>query len=449
LPRRSGRVDVFNTPIPKALLKLSWPIMVTNLIQTLYNVVDAFWLGKLGKVKFAAPTVSFPINFIFMSLAFGLSSAGTALVSQYVGARQQRMGEKSAMQVLVVSVWLSAAIAVFGYFFAGWILSILGIGTPIKPYAEKYLKIIFLGMPFTFLMMTSQAVARGWGDTVFAMHISMISIFLNIALDPFMIFGIGFPRMEVEGAAWATVISRAVAVVYSLYVLFKGDLGFKIHFKDIAPDLMLVKKIFKIGIPGAIGQAITASGFAVIMGIMSRFGPAVVSAYGIGNRITSMLTMIGMAISAGVATMVGQFLGAGELEKVDKAVRWGFIETFTIVGISAVFIFFFADKVTQFFINDPEVITLGEIYFHLVAFSVPLFAMVSIVMGAFNGAGKTIFMAIINVTRLWGIRVPLVISFAQTLGFKGVFYAMAISNALALLLGYTMLKLVKWKVKVI
>ncbi len=423
--------------------------MVTNFIQTLYNVVDAFWLGKLGKVKFGAPTVSFPINFVFMSLAFGLSSAATALVSQYIGAKRQDMAEKSAMQVMVVSLWVASAVAVFGYFFSDWILTILGIGDPIKPYAVEYLKIIFLGMPFTFLMMASQAIARGWGDTVVVMHISMVSIFLNIVLDPFMIFGIGFPRMEVAGAAWATVISRAVAVVYSLYILFGGKLGFKLHLRDSIPDSVLIKKIFKIGIPGAIGQAITASGFAVIMGIISRFGPAVVSAYGIGNRITSMLTMVGMAISAGVTTMVGQFLGAEDLKKVDRTVRWGFIETFTIVGISAVFLFLFADQVTRFFINDPEVIALGRIYFHLVSFSVPLFAMVSIVMGAFNGAGKTIYVAIINVTRLWGIRVPLVTLFAQTYGFKGVFYAMAISNALALLLGYMMLKFVKWKVKVI
>ncbi len=447
--KRRTRVDVFNTPIPIALLKLAWPMMVTNLIQTLYNVVDAFWLGKLGKVKFGAPTVSFPIVFTFMSLSFGLATAANALVSQYIGAGDKRQAEKSAMQVVLVSTWVSLAVGIFGYFSAGSILKLLGIGDPIFPFAKEYLEVIFIGMPFTFLMMTMQSIARGWGDTVFAMHVSMISIFLNIILDPLMIFGIGFPRLEVVGAAWATVISRLVAVAYPFYVFVKGLLGFKLHIEDFKPDALLIKKIFKIGIPGAVGQAITASGFAVIMGIISRFGPAVVSAYGIGNRITSMLTMVGFAISAGVTTMVGQFIGASEIGKVDRTVRWGFIETFTIVGTASVFLFLFADRVTQFFINDPEVIELGKIYFHLVAFSIPLFSMVSIVMGAFNGAGKTLYVAIINVTRLWGIRVPLVTLFAEIYGFKGVFYAMAISNALALLLGYTMLRILKWKERVI
>ena len=449
MPKVRAKVDIFSIPIPKALLKLAWPIIITNLTQTLYNVVDAFWLGKLGKVKFGAPTVSFPIVFTFMSLAFGLSSAGQALVAQYIGSGQKRTAEKSAMQTVMVGFVLSLILGMFGFFTAGGMLHLLGIDDPIAPYAESYLKIIFLGLPFTFLMIITQAVARGWGDTVFAMHVSMISIFINIVLDPFMIFGIGFPRMEVNGAALATVIARLLAVVYSMYVLFKGGIGFKLYASDAKPDMFFVKKILRIGIPGAVGQAVTASGFAVIMGIISRFGPAVVSAYGVGQRITSMLTTIGFAISNGVTTMVGQFLGAGDEKKVDESVRWGFIETFAIVGTLAVFLFLFADKVTQFFINDPEVIELGKIFFHLVAFSVPLFAMVSIVMGAFNGAGKTMYVAIINVTRLWGIRVPLVTLFAHLYGFKGVFYAMAISNALALLLGYMMLKLTKWKKKVI
>ena len=423
--------------------------MATQVMQTMYNVVDAFWLGKLGKVKFGAPTVSFPIIFVFMSLAFGLSNAGVALVSQNIGAGRKREAERVAMQVMITSFSLSVLLGLFGFFSAGWILKILGIGDPIKPYAESYLKVIFLGMPLTFLMFSAQAIVRGWGDTVFTMKVTSVSVLLNIVLDPFMIFGIGMPRMEVTGAALATVISRGVAVLYALKAMMDGRLGFKLHIRDIEPDFKTISKILKIGIPGAIGQAITASGFAVIMGIISRFGPAVVSAYGIGNRITSMLSMIGIAISGAVSTMVGQFLGAGDERRVDETVRWGFIETFLIVGTMAVFLFLYADLVTKFFINDPEVIRLGEIYFHLVAFSVPLFAGVSIVIGAFNGAGKTHLVAVVNVTRLWGIRVPSVVWFSKLFGFKGVFYAMALSNALALILGYAMLKLTKWKERVI
>ncbi len=443
------RVDVLNTSVPKALLNLAWPIMITQIFQTAYNMTDAFWLGKLGKVKFGAPTVSFPISFVFMSFAIGLSSAGTALVSQYIGAKKQRMAEKSAMQTILSSIMLSVFLGLFGFFTAGWLLSLAGIGDPIKSFAEDYLKIIFLGLPFTFLMFSSQAIVRGWGDTIFTMKVTAISVFVNIALDPLLIFGMGFPRMEVKGAAVATVLSRAIAAIYSLYVMHSGRLGFKVHFEDVRPDFKLIGKIFKIGIPGALGQAVTASGFAVVMGVISRFGPAVVSAYGVGNRVSSALSMIGIAISNAVTTMVGQFLGARDLKKVDETIRWGFIETFAIVGILAVFLFSFGDLVTGFFINDPEVIKLGEIYFHLVALSMPLFAGVSIIMGAFNGAGKTALVATVNIARLWGVRVPLVFWMSNLFGFEGIFYAMAISNTLALILGYGMLKLVKWKEAVI
>jgi len=446
---RNTRVDVFANPIHISLFKLSWPIMITNIVQSLYNMVDAFYLGKLGKVKFSAPTIAFPIIFIFMSFSMGLSSAGTALVAQHIGAGNARKAENSAMQTLTLSVFISLVIGLWGFFNSGWILKLLNIEEPIFGFAESYLKIIFLGMPFSFIMFAIVAIVRGWGNTVFTMNISVVSILLNIVLDPLLIFGIGFPRLEVVGAAWATVISRAVASIYSLYILFTGKLGFKLHLVDIKPDWKDMLKILRIGMPAAIGQMITAMGFSIIMGIIAVFGPAVVSAYGVGNRVTSTITMVGMSISGAVSTMVGQFLGADDLKSVDETVRKGSIITFLIVSIMCTFLFLFGKQLTGIFVDDPEVVELGEIYFRLVSFSVPLFSVLSIIMGAFQGSGHNILIAVVNITRLWGIRVPLVKIFADLYGFKGVFYAMTISNTLALLLGYSIMKLVKWKKKVI
>jgi len=446
---RNTRVDVFANPIHISLFKLSWPIMITNIVQSLYNMVDAFYLGKLGKVKFSAPTIAFPIIFIFMSFSMGLASAGTALVAQHIGAGNTRKAENSAMQTLTLSVFISLVIGLWGFFNSGWILKLLNIEEPIFGFAESYLKIIFLGMPFSFIMFAIVAIVRGWGNTVFTMNISVVSILLNIVLDPLLIFGIGFPRLEVVGAAWATVISRAVASIYSLYILFTGGLGFKLHLVDIKPDWKDMLKILRIGMPAAIGQMITAMGFSIIMGIIAVFGPAVVSAYGVGNRVTSTITMVGMSISGAVSTMVGQFLGADDLKSVDETVRKGSVITFLIVSTMCTFLFFFGKQLTGIFVDDPEVVELGEIYFRLVSFSVPLFSVLSIIMGAFQGSGHNTLIAVVNITRLWGIRVPLVKIFADLYGFKGVFYAMTISNTLALLLGYSIMKLVKWKKKVI
>ncbi|HIP92109.1 MAG TPA: MATE family efflux transporter [Thermotoga sp.] len=446
---RNTKVDVFANSIYISLFKLSWPIMITNIIQSLYNMVDAFYLGKLGKVKFSAPTIVFPIVFTFMSFSMGLASAGTALIAQHVGSRNIRKAENIAMQILMLSVFISMIISLWGFFNSGWILKLLNIEEPIFSFAKSYLEIIFLGMPFSFIMFVIVAIVRGWGNTVFTMNISIISIFLNIILDPFLIFGVGFPRLEVVGAALATVVSRAVASIYSLYILSTNKLGFKLHLKDIKPNWKTMLKILRIGMPAAIGQMITAMGFSVIMGIIAAFGPAVVSAFGVGNRITSAIIMIGMSISGAVSTMVGQFLGADDLNRVDETVKKGAIITFSTVSIMCVFLFFFGKQLTWIFVDDPEVIKLGEIYFKLVSFSVPLFSILSIIMGAFQGSGHNTLIAIVNITRLWGIRIPLVKIFADLYGFKGVFYAMTISNMLALLLGYSIMKLVKWKNKVI
>ena len=160
---RNTKVDVFANSIYISLFKMSWPIMITNIIQSLYNMVDAFYLGKLGKVKFSAPTIVFPIVFTFMSFSMGLASAGTALIAQHVGSRNIRKAENIAMQILMLSVFISMIISLWGFFNSGWILKLLNIEEPIFSFAKSYLEIIFLGMPFSFIMFVIVAIVEDGG----------------------------------------------------------------------------------------------------------------------------------------------------------------------------------------------------------------------------------------------------------------------------------------------
>ncbi len=443
------RVDFSNGNLLKLILILAWPVVVANLLQTGYNVIDAFWLGKLGKIAFSAPTIAWPVIFIGMSFAFGFSVAANSLVAQYMGTKDEKNAKLVTGQSLILSIVIASILAILGVVFSTPIMRLMGAKGEVLKLSSQYLTVIYAGGPFAFIMFVVGGALRGWGDSKTAMYFTLFSVIVNIALDPLMIFGIGFPKMGVVGAALATIISRAVASAYALYIIFYGKHTFKITFHDLKPNLKMMLKIIRVGLPTALGQSVTAFGFSFVMSVVTRFGPAVVSAYGVGNRIISMISMFAGGIGTSVSTAVGQTLGANQVDRASLSIRIGAWINFLVVSGFSVLTFFYGQYVTQFFINDPEVIKMGVIFFSLISFSLPFFATMQIFVSAINGSGHTIQATLINIIRLWGIRVPSVIILANIYGFKGVFYGMIISNIGAMLLAYGFVKWGKWKVPVI
>jgi len=443
------KIDVLNGSVYAVLLGLSWPTVVSNLLQTIYNITDAFWLGKLGKVELAAPTVAFPIIFVFISLSSGFSIAASALVSQHTGARQKSMAELVATQCVSASVVVSGLVAVLGVLLARRVMSIMTPDPQVQELATTYMQIISVSSPFMFIFLTSSSILRAWGDAKTPMHFAIFSVVLNVVLDPLMIFGWGFPRMGVAGAAMATLIARATVALYSLGVLFGKRHEFSLHLKYLLPRWNVIRKILAIGLPSSLGDAFTALGFAFIMSVVARFGTAVTSAYGVGNRVISMITMFSAAVSMAVATMVGQFLGGDMVDKAKETLLKAAVVTFLIVGTICSLLFFYGEWITRFFITNPDVVQYGRTFFRYVSFSVPFFAVMNVLLGAFRGSGHTVQLTFINLLRLWGIRIPLVVLMSSSLGVRGVFIAMIISNILALAVTVVFLSNGKWAQKLI
>ncbi|GAB6188838.1 MATE family efflux transporter [Marinitoga arctica] len=452
MANKNTKVDIFNNSIIMSLFLLGWPMIISNLLQTMYNIIDAYFLGKVGKIEFSATTITWPIIFVFISFTIGFSNATVALVSQYTGAKNKKMSQKTAGQAYLIAIILGLSLALLGILVSTPIINtIAGENSKVVvPYAIKYFNIIMLGMPFAFLFNISGAILRGWGDSKFSMHMMFYSTIVNTILDPIMIFGLGpIPKMGVVGAAWATTIARIFIGIVSSYLVFKGERGFKVHISDLKYDSFLIKKILSIGFPGSMSFTITSIGFAVIMKFVSTFGPTVVSAYGIGNRIINLITMISFGISAAVTTMIGQFLGANDIKNAEKTVKTAFIINFTIVAFLSSLTFLYGGHLTKFFINDPEVINIGNIFFKYVSFSLPFFSSMSVFVNTLVGAGRTGQSMIINITRLWGIRIPLIAIMANSWGFMGIFYAMIISNILAMILAWTFVHFGNWKKAII
>lgn len=447
-----ARVDVLNERIEYSIFHLAWPLIISNSFQTIYNIVDSYFLGKLGPIQFSASTVTWPVIFTFISLAMGFSQAGIAIVSQYAGKKDVLGVRKSSGQLYLVTIITGLLSTVLGLAFTKPIIyGIVGSKNPqVIPYAISYYVVDIIGLPLVFILNTTTSIMRAIGDSQFGMRMILYMNVINMIFDPLLIFGIGpFPRLGVAGAAWASNIGRLVAAAISVNHVFSERAVVRIERNDFKPEWRMISLILKLGLPSAIGMSVTSAGFAVIMKYVAMFGPAVISAYGIGNRVINLVSMISFGLAGAVSTMVGQFIGARRFEDAERTVRTAFFWNVIIIGFLSILTFAYAKQVTKFFINDPEVIKMGDIFFKYISFSMPIFTSYMIYNNALVGAGKTVLTMIGDILRLWGIRIPIIAVLATTMGFKGIFVGMIISNLIVFFVTYAFFRFSNWKKAVV
>ncbi len=438
--------------IYRGLWVLGWPVMLTNLFQTFYNLIDTFWLGKVGKVAIAAPTVSWPMIWVVIAIAFGFSIAGQTLVSQYTGAGDKRMADYSAAQVTLFITFLGTILGIIGFFITTPLIKWMNIVTAVEEGALLYMRTIFLGVPLIFGSFIISSLLTGWGDTKTPLKILSVGLILNILFDPVLIFGLGpFPAMGVFGAAIATVFSRMVSTIIGFYILFSGKVGLKIRVEDLKPDFTFFKKIVGIAIPGSTGEVGTALGYTVLMKFVAFFGTAVIGGYGIGNRVLSLATMPIFGFSRAVSTIVGQNLGANNHLRAAHVIRAGYIFSALITGIGAIAFILFKVPLVRIFINNPEVIETGSRFFFILGFSLPFLGIFMTSFGIFNAAGQTKFTMGISLLRLWGLRIPLIYLFSirMGMGYESIYWIMTWTTIFTALLGFTFMKMGVWKRKIV
>ncbi len=405
-------LDLTHGSIYKNMMKLALPIMLSNFMMTFYNLTDAFWLGKLGENAMNAVSVAgltFPLIFFLSSFGIGFVVAGTALISQYKGAGTPEMMKKVVGQFVIILIVFSIIFLTFSFTFLDSILRLLYVPQEIFEVSKQYISYILVGVFFMFIFLTYQSFAHGLGDTISPMKIQIISVSLNVVLDPIFIFGIGFmPRMETVGAAQATLISRVVAAGLAIYFFKKKTNHIIPNIEDIKPDKKLLKKIFDISIPASVAHSITSFGFIILQGFVNTYGTLVISVFSIGNRMMGLFMMPAMGISNALATIVGQNLGAKKISRAVKSVKVGMILVLLIMLVGCSLLFFFGSTLTRFFINDPAIAGVGERMFKVVSFAALIFSVLFVFMGVFNGSGHTKPTMILNISRLWFLRIPLV-----------------------------------------
>ncbi|WP_084177564.1 MATE family efflux transporter [Palaeococcus pacificus] len=433
------RQEILEGSIEKTLLKLAYPLIISNLVQVLYNITDTFWLGKLGREALSAPGVSWPLIGTLMSLGMGFATAGFAFVGQYIGAGEYEKANKAAGALYSLMLFFSAAVGVIGYLLTPYALGFMKVTDNVYPYALAYLRIIFIGIPFSFTSFAFSFLMRAVGDTKTPVKINLFTVALNIVLDPLLIFGLfGFPELAVKGAALATIFSNSLGSLIGAYLLFTGRVGIHLTRETLRPDLSFYKKIFRVGLPSSIGQSANSFGFVILTRIIFGFGDVTYAAYTITTRLVNFLTSISRGISMAMGTMIAQNVGAEKYERAKKITERTMIVNFTIASIAIILIGVFRVQVFKVFLDDPAVIAESAVVMKYFLISVPFFnGIFMVVNNVFQSAGHTKKSMLLGILRLWGLRIPLSYLFGYyiLMSSKGVFLGMGLSNFIAASVG--------------
>jgi putative MATE family efflux protein len=437
--------DYTKISINTAIVLLSVPMVIEMFFEALFALVDAFFVAKyVGINGVATVGLTESVLTLIYSLAWGLSSAATAIIARRIGEKNQAEASKSVAQIILVSISIGVIIAIFGYFYSEKVLQLMGGSPTLIKDGIWYTKISFLSSPIIILLFTLSGVLRGSGSASMAMKAVIIANVLNIILD--FIF-LPIMHMGVEGAALATMIGRTTGIGIQLWALI-GDSGkIKLYLKQFIPNKDLIINIIKVA-SGAAGQfLIQSASWVFLVRIISIYGSEVVAGYTIALRIIvfTILPSWGMANSA--ATLVGQNLGAKQPERAEKS-AWtiAFLNMGFLFLIMLVF-FGFSENFISFFDTNPIVLKTGSNCLKILAAGYVFFGIGMVITQAINGAGDTFTPTIFNIICFWGIEIPLAYYLAQNLELKqnGVFLSIIIAESILAIMAIVYFKRGRWK----
>lgn len=435
------QVELTEGGIGKPLLYLSLPVIITNLLQTAYNLIDTFWLGRYSTEALAAVSFAFPVIFLIISLGIGLSIAGSILVAQKEGDDNHEGAEFAASQTLTYISIFAIGIGIIGYFIAERLVTFLGAEPEVIGPATGYIEIICIGLIFTFGYSVFSSLMRGYGDTITPMFIMMLSVGINIILDPFLIFGLWIiPEMGVEGAAVATIISRGIGFIIGIAIMLTGIKGLEISFSKMIPDFSFLREMLVLGVPASFELVARSLSVNAVLLIVGMYTTPVAAAYGVVTRIYSAVYLPAIAVSRSVETMTGQNIGAGKPSRAEKvndlAAKYSFL-VLTILGIISLA---FAEPIMNIFSSNPEVVDVGVEFLQILAITFGFIGIKRAYNGGLRGAKKTLAAALISISALWLIRVPVAWFGSIYIDETGIWIAFALSNLFGGLLAYIYFK---------
>jgi putative MATE family efflux protein len=419
-------------PILRSLLALAVPIVAANALQSAYQLIDAFWVGRLGGAAVAAVSVSFPAMFLMFAIGGGLSMAGSTLIAQYVGARNQRMVGHVAGQTLLMVALASLVLGAAGWFGAPALLRLMGVAADVYPGALGFMRVSFAGLVFSFTYFVFQSIMRGIGRPNLPVYIALGTVFLNFALDPLLIFGWGpVPGYGVMGAAISTFISQAIAAVIGIVVLRLGLHGIHLRRADFVPDPAYMKRAFLLGLPASIEMSARAGALMVMSFLIASFGTIALAAYGVASNVLQVVMIPAMGLSMAISTLVGQNIGARNVERAAAIGRLGALLGFAGLELFGLLVFLFPRSVVSFFVpQDEAVIAAGAEFLRIGALAWGFLGLQFAFTGVLRASGNMVMTMVLTLVSQWVLQFPIayLLSKHTALGVQGIWWAFPATN---------------------
>lgn len=441
-----SREQILSGNMFRAILLLSVPVIINSFLQTMYNLTDTYWLGKLGTEELAAINLVTPVQNLVINFGAGITVAGSVLISQFIGAKRDEDARSMANHIFVCAMAFAVVCAVIVAFATPWIVAWLGAEGETFTYSRIYMQIAILDMPFMYMVNMYVAINQAQGDTLRPMLMNLLGITLNMILDPVMMVVFHF---GVAGAALATLFAKVVPAVIAFIILHDKKRLLYLEIRKTRLEKEKLKSIVKVGLPSAIGGSTTQLGFLLMSKSVFVYGAQAMAAYGIGNKVNGLITLPSNGIGSAVAIIVGQNVGANQMKRAQE----GYLLSrrvcviFLFVGGMILSRMPISTAIVEIFSDDPQVVAMAADFLSIMAFWCFANGVYNTTLGLFQGCGQTTVNMAVDVARLWLFRFGTLYVCQELLdmGVRSVWYSVVVSNGLAAAALYLVYKTGYWK----
>ena len=445
---RGSHQDFTTGSLNRAVVLLAIPMVLEMALESLFAVVDVFWVGRLGANAVATVGLTESLLSLVFAVGFGLGMSTTAMVARRIGEKDAQGAAVAGVQAIFIGLATSLAFGIPCYVYAPKLLELMGASPEIVALGSGYARIALGGCGAIVMLFLNNAIFRGAGDAAVAMRLLWVSNIINLALDPCLIFGWGpFPKLGVTGAALATFTGRSIGVLCQFYRLLRGTERIHILRSQVRVNLGVLLRLLRVSLTGILQFAIADVSWIALVRIVSVFGSAALAGYTIAIRILIFVLLPSWGLSNAAATLVGQNLGAKQPERAEQSVWRTGLYNMLFLGAVGVFFVIFAEPVIRLFTNDPAVGPLAVSCLRILSYGNIAYAYGMVMLQAFNGAGDTVTPTIVNLFGFWLVEIPLAYALAipARIGTKGVYYSIVIAEASIAVAGVLIFRRGRWK----
>lgn len=428
---RGSHQDFTAGNLNRSILLLAIPMVLEMVLESLFAVVDVFWVGRLGANAVATVGITETLLALVFAIGLGVALSTTAMVARRIGEKDPEDAAISAVQAIVLGLLISAVLGISAGIAAPRLLQLMGASPAIVAVGSGYARVALGGCGAIIMLFLNNAIFRGAGDASIAMRLLWVSNILNLVLDPCLIFGLGpFPHMGVTGAATATLIGRSIGVLVQFWLLLRGTERIHVLGRHLRLNFAVLWRLLRVSLSGILQFAISNASWIGLVRIVSLFGGAAVAGYTVSIRIVIFFILPAWGLSNAAATLVGQNLGAGRPDRAEQAVWRTGLYNLIFLGSLGVFFIVFATPIVRLFVQDPAVVPIAAMALRTFSCGNMGYAYVMVILQAFNGAGDTFTPTIVNFFGFWVLEIPLAwwLAVPMHFGAEGAFLAFVIAQ---------------------